>query len=123
MDEQDRFNRLRRRLVGGSRRAIAPFCLGLIGALLIVLVQFFRELVHTVADFGEMAGSDVILAVLKLVDLVFIANLVVMLIGASVELFIPRPPAVENGTSDGLGIVDFADLKLKVFASISVIAA
>jgi uncharacterized protein (TIGR00645 family) len=59
----------------------------------------------------------------RFLDLVFIANLVVMLIGASVELFIPRPPAVEHGTSDGLGIVDFADLKLKVFASISVIAA
>src|ERR1700686_1101915 len=33
----------------------------------------------------------------RFLDLVFIANLVVMLIGASVELFIPRPPAVEHG--------------------------
>src|ERR1700676_1384782 len=101
MDEQDRFNRLRRRLVRGNRWAIAPFCLGLIGALLIVLVQFFRELVHTVADFGEMAGSDVILTVLKLVDLVFIANLVVMLIGAGVELFTRGPQPGETGTPAG----------------------
>jgi uncharacterized protein (TIGR00645 family) len=64
-----------------------------------------------------MGGSDVILAVLKLVDLVFIANLVILIISAGLELFMPRRPDAEHST------LDFAILKVRVFASISAIAA
>jgi uncharacterized protein (TIGR00645 family) len=87
-DGQDRFNTIPRRSLLGSRWAMAPLCLGLIVALLIVLAQFFRELAHIIAGFMEMDGSGVILAVLKLVDLVFVANLVILIISAGVEVFI-----------------------------------
>src|SRR5205085_11829659 len=100
--------------------AMAPFCLGLIAALLIVLLQFFRELVRTVAGFGGMGGAEVILAVLKLVDLMLVANLVLMIIGAGVEIFLP--PAAE-GRREGTGMTEFAALKPRLFASIAAIAA
>jgi len=116
---RSRFNAILRASLLGSRWGMAPFCLGLIVALLLVAAQFFRELAHAVAAFAEMGDSDVILAVLKLVDLVLIANLVVMIISAGVEIFLPA--AVhrrdqEEGTSD---IVDIAALKPRLFASIS----
>ncbi len=87
-----RFNTILRTFLLASRWGMAPFCLGLLAALLIVLAQFFRELAHAVLGFTAMGGPEVILAVLKLVDLVLVANLVVMIIGAGVEIFLPSSP-------------------------------
>src|SRR5262249_29356942 len=84
-----RFNRLLRSALLGSRWGLAPFSLGLIVALLIVLVQFIQELVHVVVGFPEMDDPTVIIAVLRLVDLVLVANLLVMIVGAGVEMFLP----------------------------------
>ena len=119
---RSRFNSILRASLLGSRWGMAPFCLGLIVALLLVAAQFFRELARAVAGFAEMGDSDVILAVLKLVDLVLIANLVVMIIAAGVEIFLPaavHQPEQEAATD----IVDIAALKPRLFASISAIAA
>ena len=110
------FNSILRSVLLGSRWVMAPFCLGLIVALLIVLAQFLRELVHAILGFAEIGDAEIILAVLKLVDLVLIANLVVMFVGAGAEIFLP-------GDGKPAGIVDIAALKPKFFASISAIAA
>jgi uncharacterized protein (TIGR00645 family) len=118
-----RFNTIIRTAVLGSRWVMAPFCLGLIGALLIVLAQFFRELAHALMAFPGMGGSAVILAVLKLVDLVLVANLVLMIIAAGIEIFLPIPAAQDENRPILAGMVDFSGIKLKLFASISAIAA
>jgi uncharacterized protein (TIGR00645 family) len=104
-----------------GRWAMAPFCLGLIVALLVVLAQFFRELAHLVAAFAAMNDADLIIAVLKLVDLVLIANLVVMVVAAGVEMVLPA--AMHAGQSAASEIMDIAALKPRLFASISAIAA
>jgi uncharacterized protein (TIGR00645 family) len=118
-----RFNTVLRAFVLASRWGMAPFCLGLMAALLLVLAQFFRELVEAVLGFTTMGGSEVIFAVLRLVDLVLVGNLVVMIIGAGVEIFIPSSPARDENGSKAAGIIDFATLKVRAFASISAIAA
>ena len=92
-----RFNGLLRTVLLASRWAMAPLCLGLIAALLIVLGQFFRDLAHAVVGFPAMGTAEVILAVLKLVDLMLVANLVLMLIEAAVEIFLP--PAATQSTA------------------------
>src|SRR5579862_8690361 len=118
-----RFNRILRAALLASGWGMAPFCLGLVAALLLVTVQFFRDLGLVVVSFGRMDGSDVMLAVLKLVDLVFIANLVVMIIDAVVELFLPRAAGDGEAAPGRRVAVDFFALKLRVFASLSAIAA
>jgi len=116
-----RLNTIIRDTLLASRWVMAPFCLGLIVALLVVLAQFLREMVHLVAGFAAMGDAEVILAVLKLVDLVLIANLVVMVVAAGVELVLPAAlHAADRAASD---IVDIAALKPRLFASISAIAA
>ena len=82
---EERLNKIARIWVRFTRWAIAPFCLGLLAALLILLVEFFRELTHLIAEFPQMNRSNVILAVLKLIDLVFVANLVLMVSNAGFE--------------------------------------
>ena len=116
-----RFNIIIRDALLASRWTMAPFCFGLIVALLAVLAQFFRELAHIVAGFAAMQDADVIIAVLKLVDLVLIANLVVMVVAAGVEMVLPAAAHGVDATASE--IVDIAALKPRLFASISAIAA
>ena len=119
---RQRFDMIFRRTLLGSRWGMAPLCLGLIGALLLVLVQFFRELVEAVLGFSAMRGPDVILVILKLVDLMLVANLVLLIIDAGVEIFLPTATE-DQPRPTGAGIAEFAALKPKLFASIAAIAA
>ena len=112
-----------RSMLRTSAWAMMPFCLGLMAALLLVLAQFARELAHVFADFSGMKGQDVILAVLRLLDLVLLANLVIMVVIAGIEIFAPGAPEPGDHRPEWSGIMDFAGLKPKLFASISAIAA
>jgi uncharacterized protein (TIGR00645 family) len=97
----ERFNGIFRGVLLASRWSMAPLALGLILALLLVVVQFFRELAHAVAAFIEMGDGEVMIAALKLIDLALIANLVVMIVGAAVEVLLPRSPAAEDTGASG----------------------
>jgi uncharacterized protein (TIGR00645 family) len=105
-----------------GRWVMAPLCLGLIAALLLVIAQFGRELWHAVTGFAGMRDAEVILAVLKLVDLLLVANLLVMIIEAGVEIFLPALPGTK-APATGAGTGEFAALKPKLFGSIAAIAA
>ena len=118
-----RLNRLLCATLLASRWVMAPLCIGLIVALLIVIGQFFRELAHAAMSFAAMRDAEVILAVLKLVDLLLVANLMIMIIEAGVEIFLPAPPASEGPPPARSGTGEFAALKPKLFGSIAAIAA
>ena len=111
------------RLLLGSRWLMAPLCLGLVAALVVVLVEFFRELAKTVVGFSAMHSAEVILVVLKLVDLVLVANLVLLIMGAAAEILVPDEPTAGTVGRGPPRSVDISALKLKVFGSISAIAA
>lgn len=73
-----------------SRWIQAPLYLGLIAAQAIYVVKFWKELIHLVADFGSLDENDVMLTVLGLVDVVMIANLLIMVIIGGYETFVSR---------------------------------
>ena len=88
-------------LLGGfiffSRWLQAPLYLGLIAAQAIYVYQFFVELVHLVLKiFGGTGAAapitekDIMLAVLGLIDVVMIANLLIMVIVGGYETFVSR---------------------------------
>lgn len=107
-----------------SRWLMAPLYIGLIAALVVVGVAFFRELIHTATGFLALDTDGVILAVLKLIDLVLIANLVLIMISAGVGTLGTMAADVEHaGWVEFVGKVDFSGLKLKVIASLIAIAA
>jgi uncharacterized protein (TIGR00645 family) len=108
----------------GSRWLMAPLYLGLIAALIVVGVEFFEELVHAVVGFTKLGGDGTILTVLKLIDLVLIANLVLIMITAGIGTL----ASIERSEHDApwqqfMGKVDFSGLKLKVIVSLIAIAA
>jgi len=88
-------------LLGGfiffSRWLQAPLYFGLIAAQAIYVYQFFVELVHLVHKVFAGPGSgavftekDIMLAVLGLIDVVMIANLLIMVIVGGYETFVSR---------------------------------
>lgn len=73
-----------------SRWLQAPLYLGLIVAQGVYVVKFWQELIHLVKDFGHFDESEIMLIVLGLVDVVMIANLLIMVIIGGYETFVSR---------------------------------
>jgi len=79
-----------------SRWIQAPLYLGLILAQVVYVVKFWKELVHLITDFGHFDENEVMLIVLGLVDVVMIANLLIMVIIGGYETFVSRIRQVSN---------------------------
>jgi uncharacterized protein (TIGR00645 family) len=81
-------------LIFFSRWLQAPLYLGLIVAQLIYVWVFMTELWHlaenVIAHPGSIKDADVMLAVLGLIDVVMIANLLIMVIIGGYETFVSR---------------------------------
>lgn len=107
-----------------SRWLMAPIYLGLISALGILIVIFFRELAHAVPNVLSMDESDAILLVLTLVDISLAGNLVLIILFSGYENFVSKiGPAQHRDRPAWMGTVDFAGLKAKLIASIVAISA
>ncbi len=107
-----------------SRWLMAPFYVGLVGGLLVLLYKFVQELAHFVETVAGASESDVILFVLSLIDLSLTANLVLLVIFSGYENFVSRLDLHdETERPEWMGMVHFSGLKLKLIASIVAIAA
>ncbi len=107
-----------------SRWLLAPFLIGLLVTLLLLIFRFFADLfVLTIAVRGTN-WHDLVTSVLNLVDLALTANLVLIVIFSSYENFIRRIDAAAHPDwPEGLTQVDFGALKQKLLGSIVGIAA
>ena len=107
-----------------SRWLLAPFYLGLVVALLMLLSAFVGELWHTLPGLFEAKPEEVILAVLSLIDLSLAGNLVVIVIFSGYENFVSKIDT--QGSEDRptwMGTLDFSGLKMKLIGSIVAISA
>jgi uncharacterized protein (TIGR00645 family) len=116
--------RLIERTLLRSRWLLLPLYVGLLLAIVALYLQSFRELVHLVEAVLHGTDSDVILLVLSLVDLVLVANLVLMVVVSSYESYIS--PIDNHGDDvekpDWLGKLDAGNVKVKVSVSIVMIS-
>ena len=71
-----------------SRWLQLPFLAGLMVALVVLAAQFGLSVVETLLDFRSMTRLDAILLTLDLIDMVLIANLVVMVVLSGYQIFI-----------------------------------
>src|SRR5215472_12792715 len=107
-----------------SRWLMAPLYLGLVASLVVILVVFFRELAHVIAGFAATEGGEMILLILKLIDLVLLGNLILIILGAGVDSIVSSAAGERLvKRPQWMGKTDFAALKVKVIASIIAIAA
>lgn len=123
---ENKFNRFEsplERLIFASRWLMAPFYLGLIGSLAVLMFKFLQELIHFFPLAASSGESDVILWVLTLIDLSLAGNLVLMVIFSGYENFVSKiDVASHKDRPDWMGTVDFSGLKLKLIASIVAIS-
>ncbi len=106
-----------------SRWLLAPFYFGLTVILALLVVKFFQELWFAVVNILTISYADLILEALILLDLVFAANLVLMVIFAGYENFVSRIDFADlKDRPDWMGKIDFSGLKLKLIGSIVAIS-
>lgn len=107
-----------------SRWLAAPFLLGLLAALFLLLYRFFADLYELAIRLPEQGWHDLVVGVLNLVDIALIANLLLIVIFSAYENYIGKIQREEHADwPPGLMAVDFSTLKQKLFGSIAVIAA
>jgi uncharacterized protein (TIGR00645 family) len=107
-----------------SRWLMAPFYVGLIGSLFVLLYTFIREFFHFVVQATTANEAEVILGVLALIDLSLAANLVLIVIFSGYENFVSKiDPEGHPDWPEWMTQIDFAGLKQKLFASIVAISA
>jgi uncharacterized protein (TIGR00645 family) len=107
-----------------SRWLLAPFYIGLVVGIALLLVKFAQEFFHILPHIFESTESELILAVLTLVDMSLVANLLIIIIFSGYENFVSKiDTAGHEDRPEWMGKVDFSGLKVKVIASIVAISA
>ena len=107
-----------------SRWLMAPFYVGLVVALAMILVVFLHELGESIPKLANAGPEDVILTALDLIDLSLAGNLVLIVIFSGYENFVSKINV--SGHEDRpswMGTLDFSGLKIKLVASIVAISA
>jgi len=112
------------RLIFASRWLLAPFFVGLVLAILVLLAKFGQELWYLLGAAFQPGEAEVVLSVLTLVDIALVASLLLIIIFSGYENFVSKLDIGEHTDRPGwMGKVDFADLKIKLIASIAAISA
>ncbi len=98
-----------------SRWLQAPLYLGLIVAQGVYVYHFMLELWHLVHDAARIGETEIMLIVLGLIDVVMIANLLVMVIIGGYETFVSRLHIREHPDQpEWLAHVNAATMKIKL---------
>jgi uncharacterized protein (TIGR00645 family) len=116
--------RLLEQTIFSSRWLMAPFYLGLVISLGVLMVKFIQELVELIPQTLALKDTEIILSVLTLVDLSLAGNLLLMVIFSGYENFVSKIDVAQHkDRPEWMGKVDFSNLKLKLIASVVAISA
>jgi len=107
-----------------SRWLLAPFYIGLVAANALLLVKFVKEFIKLIPVVISGEGGQVMAGILSLIDIVLVANLMIIIIFAGYENFVSKIDTKGHvDRPDWMGKVGFSDLKMKVIGSIVAISA
>lgn len=112
------------KLIFASRWILAPFFLGLLVAMVVLLFKFLNELLDLVLNIFTTSEYDVVISILTLVDTALIAVLLLIIVFSGYESFVSRINTNDHEDRPAwMGKVGFADLKLKLIGAIVAISA
>lgn len=108
-----------------SRWLLAPLYLGLVFTLFALMLKFFQKFTIMIFKFWDAETTDFILLILGLVDVVLIANLLLMIVFSGYENFVSKIDTVEGHVDrpEWMGKIDYSALKIKVLGSIVAISS
>lgn len=107
-----------------ARWILAPFYVGLILTLFLLLIKFVQEFVKFVSIIWTADFKATELALLSLLDLALLGNLVLIIVFAGYENFVSKIESAEGSVDrpEWMGRVDFSGLKLKLIGSLVAIS-
>ena len=106
-----------------SRWLLAPFYLGLVVTLVMLLITFLKDMADTIPNMFNLDAETVILQVLTLIDLSLAGNLVIIVVFSGYENFISKiDTASDEDRPSWMGTLDFSGLKMKLIGSIVAIS-
>ncbi|MDO4260195.1 MAG: TIGR00645 family protein [Actinomycetaceae bacterium] len=102
-----------------SRWLQAPLYFGLVIAQVFYVFTFMRELWHVITHITDLSEADMMLMVLAMVDIVMVANLLIMVIVGGYETFVSRVNLQEHPDQpEWLSHVNSNVLKVKLAMAI-----
>ncbi len=102
-------------LLFGSRWLQAPLYLGLVFAQGVYVFKFLQELIHLVSHAMTLTEIDIMLIVLGLIDVVMVANLLIMVTVGGYQTFVSRLDLDEHPDQpEWLSHVNAGVLKVKL---------
>jgi len=111
------------RFMFASRWLLAPFYVGLVGAIAILLFKFIKEFVMLLPQVATLDGGQIMVSVLTLVDVALVANLLLIIVFAGYENFVSKINTEDSeDRPEWMGHVTFSDLKIKLIGSIVAIS-
>jgi len=111
------------RVLFSSRWLMAPFYLGMVLALALILFVFVRELVMELAHIPNVDAEAGLLLALSLIDLSLTGNLLLIVMFSGYENFVSKIHIADHEDRPSwMGTVDFSGIKLKLIASIVAIS-
>jgi uncharacterized protein (TIGR00645 family) len=107
-----------------SRWLLAPFLIGLVLTILMLIFRFFADFYDLAVRLPTLSWHDLIVGILNMVDIMLTANLVLIVVFSGYENFLHKVEAHDHENwPEGLTAIDFVALKQRVMGSIAVIAA
>ena len=111
------------RFLFASRWLLAPFYIGMMLALFVILVVFCRELYYEILHIQTLDAEGAILLSLSLIDLSLAGNLTLIVMLSGYENFVSKIHLEDaSDRPTWMGTVDFSGLKIKLIASIVAIS-
>jgi uncharacterized protein (TIGR00645 family) len=111
-------------LLFNGRWLLVPFYLGLLLGLVVLVVKFVQEFIHLASIALDASLKDTTISLLELLDIVLLANLILIVIFSGYENFVSKI-VVAQGAEDRpswMGKVDFSGLKIKLIGSLVAIS-
>lgn len=107
-----------------SRWLLSPLYLGLVVVLVLVIVRFGQDFYKLVMNMLGGDGHAFTIDLLALLDLVLLANLILIVIFAGYENFVSRIDAAHESVDrpHWMGTIDFSGLKIKLIGSLVAIS-
>ncbi len=123
-NQSNSFERFMESAIFASRWILAPFFIGLIIAMLVLLLKFGKELVSLLMGVLGLYEHDAIISILTLVDTALIAVLLLIIVFSGYENFVSKLSIGDHEDRPAwMGKVSFSDLKMKLIGAIVAISA
>ena len=112
------------RAIFASRWLLAPFFVGLIGAIVVLLVKFAKQLWDLINQVWSGGEFDAVISILTLVDGALLASLLLIIVFSGYENFVSKIGVGSHEDRPAwMGKVGFSDLKIKLIGAIVAISA